>query len=159
MLHLLSFRQNGEATDPAIIKELVACGANVNDVDVRGNTPLNQMAMNLRQVAAVRALLDSGSSVAVKNSRGDTPLHQSAQGKVFPYRHYEHIEWHGVSLDDKIKAQDEMMKVLEEASDGLDLMNERNADGKTAQQLKEETRSKWRLEELERLSRMSSHEL
>ncbi|CRG85815.1 hypothetical protein PISL3812_02826 [Talaromyces islandicus] len=160
MLHLLAFTQNGEATDPAIIKALVACGANVNDVDARGNTPLNQMAMNLRQAAAVRALLDSGASVAVKNLRGDTPLHQSAQGRVFPYRQeLPNIEWHGVSLDEKIKAQDEMMKVLGEASDGLDLLNERNADGKTAQQLKEETRSKWRLEELERLSRMSSHEL
>jgi chitinase len=160
MLHLLAFTQNGEATDPAIIEALVAYGANVNNVDARGNTPLNQMAMNLRQVAAVRALLDSGASVMVKNLRGDTPLHQSAQGRVFPYRQEPpNIEWHGVSLDDKIKAQDEMMKVLEEASDGLDLMNGRNADGKTAQQLKEETRSKWRLEESERLSRMSSHEL
>lgn len=156
MLHLLGFTQNGEATDPAIIEALVAHGANINDVDPRGNTPLNQMAMNLRQVTAVRALLDSGASVAVKNLRGDTPLHQSAQGRVFRYRDELSIEWHGVSLDAKIKAQDEMMKVLEEASNGLDLMNERNADGKTAQQLKEETRSKWHLEELERLSRMSS---
>ncbi|QKX63663.1 uncharacterized protein TRUGW13939_10834 [Talaromyces rugulosus] len=160
MLHLLAFTQNGEATDPAIIEALVAYGANVNDVDARGNTPLNQMAMNLRQVAAVRALLDGGASVAVKNLRGDTPLHQSAQGRVFPYRQEPpNIEWHGVSLDDKIKAQDEMMKVLEEASDGLNLMKERNVDGKTAQQLKEETRSKWRLEESERLSRMSSYQL
>lgn len=154
MLHLLGFTQNGEAIDPAIIEGLVAYGANVNDVDARGNTPLNQMAMNLRQIAAVRALLDSGASVAVNNLRGNTPLHQSAQGKVFPYKDEPPTEWHGVSLDAKIKAQDEMMKVLEEASNGLDLMNERNSDGKTAQQLMEETRSKWRLEELERLSRI-----
>jgi hypothetical protein len=37
-----------------------------------------------------------------------------------------------------------MMKVLEEAGDGLNLMDEKNSDGKTPRQLQEETRNQWR---------------
>ncbi|KAH8696384.1 ankyrin repeat-containing domain protein [Talaromyces proteolyticus] len=152
MLHLLGFTAIGEAMDPVIIECLVAHGANIDDVDIRGNTPLNQMAINLRQVEAVRALLGCGASMKVKNLRGDTPLHQAAQGKVFPYTYGPYIELNGILLDDKIRAQDKMIKVLEEASDGLNLMNEKNVDGKTPQQLLEEMRNKWHKEEQERLS-------
>ncbi|OKL61435.1 hypothetical protein UA08_03477 [Talaromyces atroroseus] len=137
VLHLLGFTQNGEAIDPAIIERLVALGANVEDVDIRGNTPINQMALNLRQVAAIRALLSCGASMKIQNSNGDTPLHQAAKGRVFPLQD----ERLGISLDAKIRAQDEMMKVLEEASSRLDLMNIQNADGKTPRQLLEETRN------------------
>ncbi|KAH8690225.1 ankyrin repeat-containing domain protein [Talaromyces proteolyticus] len=155
MLHLLGFTQDGEAIDPVIIERLVAHGANINDIDIHGNTPLNQMAINLRQVDAVRALLSCGACMRVKNSRGDTPLHQAAQGKVFPNKYEQDIDWH-VPLDAKIRAQDEMMKALKEAGDELS-MNEKNADGKTPQQLQEETRNKWRHEEQERLSRISTN--
>lgn len=41
MLHLLAFKQNGEAIDLAIIKELVAYDADINDIDIYGNTLLN----------------------------------------------------------------------------------------------------------------------
>ncbi|GAD93570.1 conserved hypothetical protein [Paecilomyces variotii No. 5] len=153
VLHLLAFTQNGEVIDPVIIERLVARGAKVDDIDIRGNTPLNQMAMNLRQVECVRALLHYGASMRVKNLRGDTPLHQAAKGKVFSYRYEPAIEQNGVALDAKIRAQDLMMKILEEAGDGLDLMNEKNTDGKTPRQLQEETRNKWYQEEQKRLSR------
>ncbi|KAH8696453.1 ankyrin repeat-containing domain protein [Talaromyces proteolyticus] len=158
MLHFLGFTQDGEAIDAAIIEHLISHGANINDIDIRGNTPLNQMAINLRQVEAVRALLGCGASIAVKNLRGDTPLHQAAQGKVFPYRDGPGIERHGVPLDAKIRAQDEMMKVLKEAGDEFDMMNKKNADGKTPRQLLEETRNKWGQQERERLSRISTLE-
>jgi Ankyrin repeats (3 copies) len=146
-LHLLGFTQNGEAIDSAIIESLVARGANIEDVDRRGNTPLNQMAINLRQVAAVRALLRCGASMSVKNLRGDTPLHQAAKGRVFRLEQEPDI----VPLDAKIRAQDEMIKVLEEAGDGLGLVDEKNADGKTPRQLQEETRNRWHQEEQARL--------
>ncbi|KUL90893.1 hypothetical protein ZTR_00968 [Talaromyces verruculosus] len=97
------------------------------DIDILGNTPLSQMAINLRQVEAVRALLRCGASTKVMNLKGDTPLHQAA---------------HGSPLDARTKAQDEMKKVLEDASNGLDLMNENDTDGKTSRQLLEETRNK-----------------
>ncbi|KAI7978481.1 hypothetical protein EIK77_002032 [Talaromyces pinophilus] len=155
MLHVLGFTQNGEAIDPVIIERLVVHGANLSDIDILGNTPLNQMAINLRQVEAVRALLHCGASMNVKNMKGDSPLHQAAHGRVFRYKDGTGIEGHGVPLDAKIKAQDEMMKVLEEAGSGLDLMNEKNIDGKTSRQLLEETRNKWRQQEQERLSRES----
>lgn len=156
MLHLLAFTQNGEVIDPAIIELLVVHGAKIDDIDIRGNTPLNQMAINLRQVEAVRALLRCGASMRVKNLRGDTPLHQAAKGKVFSYQYELDIEQNGIPLDAKIRAQDLMMNVLEEAGDGLDLMNEKNADGKTPRQLQEEMRNKWRQEEQERLSHMQN---
>jgi ankyrin repeat protein len=155
MLHVLGFTQNGEAIDPVIIERLVVHGANLSDIDILGNTPLNQMAINLRQVEAVRALLRCGASMNVKNMKGDSPLHQAAHGRVFRYKDGTGIEGHGVPLDAKIKAQDEMMKVLEEAGSGLDLTNEKNIDGKTSRQLLEETRNKWRQQEQERLSRVS----
>lgn len=156
MLHLLAFMQNGEVIDPAIIERLVAHGAKIDDIDIRGNIALNQMAINLRQVEAVQAFLRCGASMRVKNLRGDTPLHQAAKGKVFSYRYEPAIERNGVPLDAKIRAQDLMMKVLEEAGDGLNLMNEKNAVGKTPRQLQEETRNKWRQEEQERLSHMQN---
>lgn len=75
MLHVLGFTQNDEAIDPVIIERLVAHGANLSDIDIRGNTPLNQMTINFRQVEAVRALLRCGASTKVKNPKGDTPPH------------------------------------------------------------------------------------
>ncbi|KAJ9209978.1 hypothetical protein DTO166G4_8450 [Paecilomyces variotii] len=150
VLHLLAFTQNGEVIDPAMIERLVAHGAKIDDIDIRGNTPLNQMAMNLRQVEAVRALLRCGASMSVKNLKGDTPLHQAAKGKVFSYRYELATERNDIPLDAKITAQDLMMKILEEAGDGLDLMNEKNADGKTPRQLQQETRIKWHQEEQKR---------
>jgi ankyrin repeat protein len=156
LLHLLGFTQNGDAVGPEIIESLVAHGANIEDTDIRGNTPLNQMAINLRQVEAVRALLTFGASMSVKNLRGDTPLHQAAQGKVFSYGNNHPTR---VPLDAKIRAQDEMMKVLGEANDKLDSMSEKNADGKTPRQLQEETRNRWLQEEQILLSHMSADEL
>lgn len=155
ILHVLGLTQNGEAIDTVIIERLVAHGANLSDVNIRGDTPLNQMAINLRQVEAARALLRCGASMTVKNLKGNTPLHQAAHGIVFRYKDGTGIEWHGVSLGAKIKAQDEMMRVLEEAGEGLGLMEEKNVDGKTPRQLMEETRSKWRQQEQERLKSAS----
>jgi chitinase len=159
MLHVLGFTKSGEAIEPVIIERLMAHGANLSDVDIRGNTPLNQMAINLRQVEAVRALIRCGASMKVKNLKGDTPLHQAAHGIVFRYKDGTGIESHDVPLDAKIRAQDEMMKTLEEAGDGLDLMNEKNIEGKTPRQLQEETRNKWRQEEQKRLKRVYIHRL
>lgn len=90
----------------------------------------------------------------VRNLKGDTPLRQAEHGIVFRYRDGTCIEWHGVPLDPKIRAQDEMMEVLNEAGDGLDLTNEKNK-GKAPRQLLEKTRNKWHQEEQERLKRVS----
>lgn len=48
-----------------------------------------------------------------------------------------------------------MIKVWEEADNGLNSMTQKNIDGETPQQLMGETRNKWRQQEQERLSRVS----
>jgi hypothetical protein len=95
MLHVLGFTQNGEARDPVIIERLVT--------QKRGNTPLNQMAINLRQVEPLRALLRCNASLKVKNLKGDMLLHQAAHGRVICYKDGTGIELHGVPLDATIK--------------------------------------------------------
>ncbi|RWQ96861.1 ankyrin repeat-containing domain protein [Paecilomyces variotii] len=136
-----------------IPKTLLEYGAEANMRDQDGLNVLHLLAFT-QNVEAVRALLRCGASMSVKNLKGDTPLHQAAKGKVFGYRYELATERNGIPLDAKITAQDLMMKILEEAGDGLDLMNEKNADGKTPRQLQQETRIKWHQEEQKRLSHM-----
>ena len=113
------------------------------------------MAISFRQVQAVRPLLRCGASTKIKNPKGGTPPHHTGHGVVFRYKDGTGIEWHGVPLDAKIKAQDEMIKGWEEADNGLNSMNQKNIDGKTPRQLMGETRNKWRQQGQERLSRVS----
>lgn len=50
-----------------------------------------------------------------------------------------------ITPDDRIREQDEMIKVLLEAGGSSSLMDQPNATGKTPRQLLEETRARWRL--------------
>ena len=59
--------------DTAIMKELLASGADVNAKDDIGWTPLHRAAWS-DSVEAARILIANGADIKVKSKRGDTPL-------------------------------------------------------------------------------------
>lgn len=56
-----------------VVEYLLDCGANVNVVDVEGDTPLHD-ACRLGHVACVKLLVRAGAKRDVKNKKGETPL-------------------------------------------------------------------------------------
>ena len=60
---------------PAVVKALLAAGANPDVRDNRGRTPLHYaVAKDGVILAVVEALLDAGADPAAKDSEGKTPL-------------------------------------------------------------------------------------
>ena len=57
-----------------VVQALIAAGANVNQQDNNGRTPLHWAAYNGHQ-AIVQALIDAGANVNQQNYDGRTPLH------------------------------------------------------------------------------------
>ncbi|KAL2008715.1 hypothetical protein VTN00DRAFT_6909 [Thermoascus crustaceus] len=82
-----------------------------------GNTAFHIMARNLRQVQAAKFLLGRGADVRATNAKGDTAFHEAARGILRP-RETRDKKIEGVTVADQIRAQDEMMGVLQEASGG-----------------------------------------
>ncbi|KUI54255.1 Serine/threonine-protein phosphatase 6 regulatory ankyrin repeat subunit A [Cytospora mali] len=128
--------------DAALITLLVGCGINVEDVDVRGMTAVHLAANGLLDVEAVRILLKQAGLRAnevlqATDAQGNTPLHiAAATGHVYD----------AVTTDDRIRAQEEIMRALlprgragegigEGDTAGLSLMDQPNAVGKTPRKL------------------------
>ncbi len=59
------------------MRELVKGGADVNECDGEGNTPLHYAG----NAELARVLLEAGAQVGVRNSTGDTPLHYAASAR------------------------------------------------------------------------------
>ena len=129
---------DGEPMDPTLISLLLAHGANVDDLDADGNTPLCLAAKNLHQVEVVRFLVSRGANVNAADSQGNTPLHRAAGGGM-------RLAVRKLTADDRIRAHDEMMRVLQDAGgNNVNLMDQPNAAGRTPRQIREEIRNKWR---------------
>ena len=65
-----------------IAKSLIACGAQVNAMDVEGNTPLHDR-MSEGDVAVAETFIAHGADVNARNGDGRTPLHVAADaGRV-----------------------------------------------------------------------------
>ncbi|KAH8808920.1 ankyrin repeat-containing domain protein [Xylogone sp. PMI_703] len=133
--YLASHVLAGRLLDTAFLDLLLAHGANVNDADADGNTLLHFIANNLNNAEAARLLLNRGADVTIRNSKGNTPLHEAA-GENTRFKSM------GIMVEDKIKAQDEMMNILREAAGKTDLMDQRNAAGRTPRQIHEEKKNK-----------------
>lgn len=143
VLHIIAYRSvDGEPISTALLDLLVSHGASLNHADKDGNTALHIMARNLRQVQAAKFLLSRGADVHARNGKGDTAFHQAARG-IFQPRETRDNKIEDVTVADQIRAQDEMMTVLQEASADDSMMNQPNAAGRTPRQLRSETRSRW----------------
>lgn len=69
------------------IESLIAAGANVNEKNSNGLTPLHILLRNFRsqhsQVGAIKALLNAGADVNIENDSGKTPLQIIIKNKKF----------------------------------------------------------------------------
>lgn len=143
VLHIIAYRSvQGEPISTALLDLLVSHGASVNHTDKDGNTPLHIMARNLRQVQATKFLLSRGADVQARNANGNTAFHEAARGIFYP-RGTRDNKIEVLTVADRIRAQDEMMTILQEASGDDSMMNQPNAAGSTPRQLQLETRSRW----------------
>lgn len=69
--------------DEASLKRLIEEGANVNEKDGRGISPLG-VAVGFNRIACVKALLAAGADVHQTDARGSTVLHYAAGGPPCP---------------------------------------------------------------------------
>ncbi|KAB8207608.1 ankyrin repeat-containing domain protein [Aspergillus parasiticus] len=139
VLHILAFWSvYGEPMDLDVIDLLIAHGANINHADKNGITALHIMARNFRQVKAAQFLIHRGADVNAKTLKGDTPLCEAAWRGVLLKKDIRTEGNEYVTLDDRIKAQDAMMGVLQDAGGSL---HQPNAAGKTLRQLLEQKRA------------------
>lgn len=144
-LHIVSlYRPQHKLIDNSLLDILAKHGADINQPDKDGNTPLHLMASDLRQSGAVKFLLSQGASISSTNTKGDTAHHQLMQNSFLPGQTTGHRGYITPTFEEKIKAQDEMLSVLQEAARRDDMMDQPNAAGRTPRQLRSETRIKWR---------------
>ena len=122
--------------DTAIIDLFLAHGAKISDTDLDGNTPLHLAARCLGQVGAVRFLLSRGADTNAENSKGNTPLHEVVDNPRW-------VQGSGITRDDNLRAQDEMLRELQEVGGNVDLMDQKNASGETPLQIRDEKRREW----------------
>ena len=98
----------------------------------------------MRQVSAVRFLIKHEADVRARNTFRETPFYTAARGFL-----KDHVRRDGrdkeVTTANKIRLQDEIMHVLKEvAGEETDiLISQPNVEGKTPQDLLEETRNRW----------------
>lgn len=70
--------------DEASLKRLIEDGANVNEKDSRGISPLG-VAVGFNRIPCVKALLAAGADVHQTDARGSTVLHYAAGGAPCPH--------------------------------------------------------------------------
>jgi len=68
--------------DEAALQRLIEEGADVNEKDSRGITPLG-VAVGFNRIPCVKALLAAGANVNLTDTRGSTVLHYAA-GALLP---------------------------------------------------------------------------
>ena len=127
-----------------LLHSILSQGASINHTEKNGKTALHFFAQNLRQVPAAKFLVQHGADFRVRNTVRETPFHAAA--RVFLN---DHVRRGGrdkkITIANKIRLQDKMIRALKDAAreDAAMLMSQPNAEGKTPQELLEETRSRW----------------
>jgi ankyrin repeat protein len=153
-LHLLGYNSHqGDLIKASLLGLILSHGPGfISHTDKGGKTALHVFAQNLRQAAGTRFLIEQGANIRARSLRRETPFHTAAWGILNP-----HVRGPGrddnVTCANKIKLQDEMMHILQEAAreDTAVLMSQPNAEGKTPQDLLKETRDRWRHMEQSRI--------
>ncbi|KAJ5355233.1 uncharacterized protein N7496_012445 [Penicillium cataractarum] len=136
-----------KSTNNALLELLVSHGAPINHLDKEGNTPLHiianshYMAKNPNQVQTIKFLIHHGADIKAENLDGDTVFHVAATGELRP--HYTSDgKVKRITIEEKIRVQDELMTILQEAAGTDDMMHQANHAGATPRQLCAETRNK-----------------
>ncbi|KAE8551657.1 hypothetical protein EYB25_005547 [Talaromyces marneffei] len=128
----------------SILDLILSHGANINHAENNGRTPLHVFARNLRQVSAAKFLITHGAGFRAQDSVRETSFHAAARGFLI-----DHVcrsgRYEQMTTANRIRLQDEMMRALQEAAaeDTAMLTSQPNAEGKTPQDLLEETRNRW----------------
>lgn len=145
VLHLLGYHSHqGDPINTMLLDLILSHGANTNHTENNGKTALHVFAQNLRQVSVAKFLIEHGADFRVRNTLGETAFHAAARGFL-----NDHVRRDGrdkeVTTVNKIRLQDEIMSALKDAAgeDTAMLMTQLNAEGKTPQDLLEETRNRW----------------
>jgi hypothetical protein len=131
-----------ESISTTVLDLLVAHGVNINHADQNWYTALHVMAQNLCQVSTAKFLLDHGADIRATNSKGVTVFHAVAQGHLLGRTRCDGT-YERVTVEDKTRAQDETMRILQAAAGGNAMMSQPNMEGKSPQELLQETRSRW----------------
>lgn len=84
----MSLHDSAKANKTGDVKSLLAKGANANEVDAKGATPLHAAASN-GAVDAAKALLDGGANINAPDVDGNTPLHAACDA----YRCVNHLSF------------------------------------------------------------------
>ncbi|KAF5570190.1 hypothetical protein FPHYL_1466 [Fusarium phyllophilum] len=97
--------------DKQVLSRLLAHGAEINDIDHAGNTPLHIAVRRLDCHGVIAFLIEQGANATIGNSKNETPIHIAASGDVFT-----------PGLAEKVEIQDEVLKTLTKAG-GCNIAN------------------------------------
>ncbi|RDW83615.1 ankyrin repeat domain-containing protein [Aspergillus mulundensis] len=148
-LHVLAYASlDGEPIDTNLITLLMKYGCPLDTPDEDGETPLHILARHLRQAHAAKELIKHGARVDVVNKKGNLPLHEAMRGAIRPRLSWDCQRQEQVSLGDRVRAQDEVVRALLDVHGTTSVLDQPNGQGKTPRVLREETRRRW--EEMER---------
>ena len=104
-MHVICAAKPSHRDDSGILYYLLTCGARVDELNYNGDTPLN-LAIQRKNVNAVRFLLENGADVFRRNGGGVTPLEDASHNPdslVIPILRTE-IERIRVEMMNKIEA-------------------------------------------------------
>ncbi|KAL3478347.1 ankyrin repeat-containing domain protein [Aspergillus californicus] len=142
-LHILGYNTlHNTPISTTILDLLVTHGIDINAATATGHTALHVFAQNLHQILTARFLVRHGADIRATNVKGDTVFHCMARGIFNSWERPDgavEIPTH----EDRIRAQDATMKLLLEADGADNVMSKRNLEGKTPQEVMQETRNKW----------------
>ncbi|KAJ5372944.1 hypothetical protein N7517_004950 [Penicillium concentricum] len=116
ILHLLGYHSHqGDPIKTMLLDLILSHGANINHAENNGKTALHVFAQNLRQVSAAKFLIEHGADIRARNTFGETPFHAAARGFLNDYVRRDGRDKEVITAN-KIRLQDEMMRVLKEAA-------------------------------------------
>ncbi|QLE97116.1 ankyrin repeat domain-containing protein [Neptunomonas phycophila] len=85
-----------------MVQHLIACGVDVNAIDVYGNNSLHY-AMKLKDANIVRVLLDAKVDVNHVNDEGVSPLREALLTKPYDYSSIQLLLEHGADVEQKVE--------------------------------------------------------
>jgi ankyrin repeat protein len=126
-----------------LLDSLVAHGVDINHANSKGVTALHVMASNLRHVSVVQYLLEHGADPRSTTSTESTVFHRVAEGRLLDGS-AGYGDWKNATAENYTRAEDGMLRLLQDSVEESTLINQRNLAGKTPLELLAETRKQRR---------------